>query len=168
VLTIWVGYEVYEAGGSDVPPPGNNAPQIISKGQVTGFIKTKSWTFDYDKVVANGDESIMDLSGIHNGVFFRKGKPYLRLRAQHVTVYMLTKNFIATGPFHIETVDQPRTRALDTTAASWDDGTKILVLANKTTVTTSGGDPPLVAGKITINVRTGDVHIERISGHVAF
>jgi hypothetical protein len=163
-----VGYEVYEAGAGDVPPPGNNAPQIISKGQVTGFIKTKSWTFDYDKVVANGDESVMDLSGIHNGVFYKNGKPYLRLRAQHVTVYMLTKNFIARGPFHIETVDQAHKRALDTTAATWDDGAKILTLANKTTVTTQGEDTPLVAGKITIDVSTGNVHIEQISGHVAF
>jgi hypothetical protein len=167
-LTIWVGYEVYEAGGTDVPPPGN-VPQIISKGQITAFhIATKSWSFDYDKVVANGDESVMDLTGVHNGLFFKNGKPYLRLSARHVTVNMLTKNFVATGPLHIETIDQPRKRTLDTTSALWDDGEKLLTLANKTTVTTAGGDQPLVAGKIIINVRTGDVHIDEISGHVAF
>jgi hypothetical protein len=163
-----VGYEVYAAGGTDVPPPGN-APQIISKGQVTAFhIATKSWSFDYDKVVANSDQSVMDLTGIHNGVFYKGGKPYLHMQAQHVTVYMLTKNFVATGPLHIETIDQPRKRTLDTTAAIWDDGGKLLTLAKTTTLTTAGGDPPLVAGKITINVGTGEVHIDQISGHVAF
>ncbi|HTV74287.1 MAG TPA: hypothetical protein VME66_11340 [Candidatus Acidoferrales bacterium] len=167
-LTIWVGYEVYAAGNDEVGPPGS-VPNVLRSGEASGFhIATKSWSFDYDSVIASADNSVMDMTGIHDGIFYKAGKPYLRLRAQHVTVNMTTKSFVATGPLHIETIGQPRKRTLDTTAATWDDSQKLLTLANKTTVATAGDDQPLVAGKITINVRTGDVHIDQISGHVAF
>jgi hypothetical protein len=134
-LTIWVGYEVYAAGNDEVGPPGN-VPNILRSGQANGFhIATRSWSFDYDSVIASADNSVMDLNGIHHGIFYKNGKPYLRLRAQHVTVNMTTKSFVAAGPLHIETIGQRRKRTLDTTSAVWDDSQKLLTLASQTTVT---------------------------------
>ncbi|HEY0799191.1 MAG TPA: hypothetical protein VGD50_08570 [Candidatus Baltobacteraceae bacterium] len=168
-IAIWVGYEVYQAGLDEVQPTGPMS-EVMGAGAGRGFrnISTPSWSFDYDKVIASPDNTVMDLYGVHNGVFYKDGKPNMRLRAKHIIANVSTHNFIVEGPLHIETIGGTRKRTLDTTAAVWDDGEKLLTLSKPTTVTTSGGDVPLVAGKITIDMRTGDVHIERISGHVSF
>ena len=58
---------------------------------VTAF-QTKSWTFDYTKAHLSPDGLTGSVDGVRDGVIFRKGKPYLRISAQHIQVDVQSLN----------------------------------------------------------------------------
>jgi hypothetical protein len=163
-LIAWIGYQIYAAGRDETPPPSPQ-PVLMRKGKAHGErLSTPSWSIEYDNVVGNADQSLLNLEGVHNGVFYRNGKPYLHLRAAHVTVNTITHDFTASGPFHVETVDHTHFRALDTTQAAWNQTSKRLFLPKKTTIAAGPNAKPLIADGITVDVDKGDVHMEHVRG----
>jgi hypothetical protein len=165
-LIAWIGYEIYAAGKDDTPPP---SPQdiVMHSGKAHGErISTPSWSIEYDNVVGNADQTLLNLEGVHNGVFYRNGKPYLHMHAKHMTVNTTTHDFSASGPFHVETVDRKHFRALDTTEATWNQGTKRLFLPVKTIITTTSPTKSLTADNIIVDVDKSNLHMEHLQGTI--
>jgi hypothetical protein len=164
----YAGYGVYRAGLNEAPPPPTNQQIVFHNGIAGGQrITTKSWTADYDRIVSNSDQTILELDGVRNGTIFRAGKPYLRVTATHLSVNTVSHDFSATGPIHVETLSVQPPRAFDTTSAIWNDGTQTLSLARHVTIRT-GAAHPLEVGSLTFVVKTGQLEMRDVAGPVRF
>ncbi|GAC1499833.1 MAG: hypothetical protein NVS1B2_23930 [Vulcanimicrobiaceae bacterium] len=161
-----LGYGIYDAGRDERPPPPANSDIKLDRGHATGQrVKFRSWSADYDRIVSNADQTVLDISGVRNGTIYRGGKPYLRVTANHMTVNTLTRNFSALGPIHAETLGSQPHRAFDTTSATWSDATQKLTLAHRVLIH-SGADRPLSVGSLIFNVRSGAITIDDVDGPV--
>lgn len=137
-LLVFVAIGIYRAG-LDLPPAPVAAPVVIEHGIAQGRrITGPSWTFDYDTVQTSADGSLSDITGVHNGVLYRHGKPYIRMTAAHLSVNTSTYDFSATGPIHLHIVDPAHRRTLDTDAAVWTNATETLALPHAVTIDDDG------------------------------
>ncbi len=166
-IGLWLVVAVFISGNEDLPKPPSGTQAIFKGGAAAGRrIDSRSWSADYDKIVTNADQTQLDLEGVHNGVIYKHGKPYLLVNAAHLTVNTVTHDFVARGPIHVEMVAPPH-RSFDTNAASWVDLTQKLSLP-KRIVIRSGARKPLVIGSMEFNVATGQVELHHVSGAVRF
>jgi hypothetical protein len=164
----YVAYGIYAAGLDERPPPPTSTTIVFKNGTATGHrIVSRSWSADYDNIQSNSDQSVLELDNVRNGIIYKKGKPYLRVRANHMTVNTESRDFNVSGPLHVETVDAKPHRSFDTTAAAWDDALQQLTLSKHVTVNTAGS-APLSIGSMTFNVKTGAIDITAIEGPVRF
>jgi len=162
----FLGYGIYNAGRDERPPPLANTNIQFSKGHASGQrVKFRSWSADYDKIVSNADQTILDVQNVRNATIFKNGKPYMHVRAAHLTVNTITHDFAETGPMHAETVGSTPARSFDTDSAVWNDALQTLTLA-KHVVIHSGADDPLTVGSLTLDIKTGAVDIRDIEGPV--
>jgi hypothetical protein len=167
-FVTYVGYEIYAAGLDDRPPPPTSSSLTFHTGTITGHrITTRSWSADFDRIVSNTDQSVLELDDVRHGTIFKNGKPYLRVRASHLTVNTVSRDFTASGPFHVENVGAVPHRSFDTTSAIWVDAVQRLTLS-KHIVIHNGDDPPLSVGSMTFSVRTGDIEVHDIDGPLKF
>jgi hypothetical protein len=167
-FVAYIAYGIYDAGLHDRPAPPANSDIIFKHGNVTGQrITTKSWSADYDKIVSNADQTVMQLDDVRNGVIFRNGKPYLRVRAAHMTVNTISRDFTATGPLHVETINAKDGRSFDTTDASWNDTTEMLTMTHHITIR-SAHDATLSVGSLSLNVKTGEITLTAVNGPLRF
>jgi hypothetical protein len=151
------------AGKDETTPPPDSTVRF-GKGHAAGRrIETRSWSCEYDKIVANNDQSLMEVEGVHDGVIFRDGKPYLRLSAQHLTANMLTHDFSATGKLHVETADRSKPRSFDTDALTWNEAAQTLSFTRPLTFVTAS-EEPLRIGSLVYDVRAGTLHVGKIEG----
>jgi hypothetical protein len=163
-----LGYGVYRAGLGEVPHPPSDTSITFTGGFANGHrIKTRAWRADYDKIVSNADQTILDLYGIRNGEIDRDGRAYLRVRAAHMTVNTVSRDFTVAGPLHVESAGAGPHRSFDTTAALWSDAAQRLTLT-KPIVIHSGGEEPLRVGSLTFDVKTGDIVLQDVAGPVRF
>jgi hypothetical protein len=162
-VVAFLGIGVYRAGNETVAPP-MQIPIEVQGGRAVGHrISARSWSLQYDRMQASADGTFVDVEGVHNGVLYRNGKPYLRLRAQHLSVNNISKDFTATGPLRIETIDRhPRT--FDTRDATWLNYQQTLTMKNRIIVGTDGAK--LFVEGLTIDVKTGRTRLGRIDGDV--
>ena len=167
VVVAYLIAGVYLAGKNEIPAPqGDGGPVVFDAGHAQGRrIDARSWSVDYDKLVANSDQTILNLDGIHNGVIYKKGKPYLHVQASHMTVNTVTRDFTVSGQLHVESASDEPQRSFDTTLAMWNDGSQTLTLPAKTTIE-SGAGAPLSIDAMTFNVRTGKLELHKVSGAV--
>lgn len=164
----YAGYGVYRAGLNESPPPPTNQQIVFRNGIANGQrITTKSWTADYDRIVSNADQTVLELDGVRNGVIFRAGKPYLRVTATHLSVNTISHDFSATGPIYAETLSSRPPRSFDTTSAIWNDGTQTLSLSQHVTIRT-GAAHPLEVGSLTLVVKTGQLEMRDVAGPIRF
>ncbi len=162
----FLGYGIYNAGRDERPPPLANTNIQFSKGHASGQrVKFRSWSADYDKIVSNADQTILDVQNVRNATIFKNGKPYMHVRAAHLTVNTITHDFAETGPMHAETVGATPARSFDTDSAVWNDALQTLTLA-KHVVIHSGADDPLTVGSLTFDIKTGAIDIRDIEGPV--
>jgi hypothetical protein len=167
-VLAFLGYGVYRAGLNELPPPSNSPQVLFHRGAANGQrVQSKSWSADYDKIVSNQDQTILEADGIHHGVIYRKGKPYLLVRAAHMTINTVSHDFSASGPVHVETVERHPPRAFDMTSARWNDALQEMTLSGNIRVTT-GAPRPLLADRLIFNVRTGNLELVHVSGPVRF
>ncbi len=167
-LVAYIGYGIYRAGSDDAPPKGTSTDIVFRNGTVVGQrIKTRSWSATYDRLVSNADQTVLDVDNVHDGTIFRKGKPYLHVRAAHMSVNTTTRDFNVSGPLHVETIGGTLRRSFDTTAAQWTDSEQRLSLPNHVLIH-SGSAHPLSVGSLTFNVRTGDIAFRQVAGQVRF
>jgi hypothetical protein len=156
---------IYRAGLDEIPtPPADNNITAPHGGVAVGErISTRSWSIRYDRMVSNQDQTVVDLFGVHDGVIFKGSKPYLKVRATHLIVNTVTRDFTATGPLHVETISHAPEREFDTDSAVWSDAEQKMTFAHKTTIVT-GAAEPMHVDSLTLNVKSGDVDATGASG----
>jgi hypothetical protein len=168
LLAIYLVAGVYLAGQHESLAPPPNSPVVFTGGKALGQKLTgRSWTADFDRIVSNADQTVLHLDGVRHAVIFKDGKPYLRVRAEHMTVNTLTHDFVATGPIHIEMADSGPKRTFETDQASWTDASQVLNLPHQSEVGT-GAELPLLVGSIRVDVKSGDIELHRVGGAVNF
>jgi hypothetical protein len=159
----FVVVQVYLAGREEVPPPQTAAPVVLSSGLARGErITTHSWSIDYDRITTSADQTFVSADGVRDGIIYKNGKPYLRVRAAHVNVNMVTHDFNAAGPVHVESVSRKNFHAFDTTSAVWTEAAQRLDLSQPIVVTSPG--TTLHVQKLSLDVRTGRLHIDHPDG----
>jgi hypothetical protein len=165
LVVVWVVVEVVLAGGGAPPPPPGQVPIDLRGGHVlNNHISTKSWSFDYDRARLSPDGMSGSVDGVRNGVVFRKGKPYLRISAQHVQLNIQSLDFTAIGKVHIERIDDPQGRAFDTDFVTWTNDAKVLRMTHPSYIH-SGGQTLRIDG-ITVNFDDNTIHLGKLSGSV--
>ncbi len=166
-LVAFLVYGIYDAGKNERPPPSSSSTEIkLGTGHATGQrLRFRSWSADYDRIVSNADQTILDITGVRNGSIFKNGKPYLHVRAARLTVNTITRDFQAIGPLHIETVGTQPARTFDTTSATWSEAAQKLTFAQRVVIR-SGADDPLTVGNLTLDIKTGNVAINDIDGPI--
>lgn len=163
-LVALFAYGIFDAGRNEKPAPPANSQIVFKAGHVDGQkLHFKSWSADYDTMVTNADQTILDVENVRNGIVLKNGKPYLRIRAKHMTVNTLSKDFSATGPLHVESIGSTPPRTFDTTSAIWSDAAQKLTLASRVVIH-SGADEPLTLGSLTFDVKTGNVDMRDVTG----
>ena len=154
---------VYLAGFDALPPPQNSVPVVVGHGIARGErLTSHSWSIDYDKITTSEDQTFVTVDGVRNGIVYKNGKPYLKIRAAHVSVNMVTHDFTATGPIHIESLNKQKPRSFDTNSATWTDASQQLELSSPIVVTSPGTS--LHVQRLSLDVRTGRLHLEHIDG----
>ncbi len=167
-LAGYVGYGIYAAGFDERPPPPVSTNITFKNGTAMGHrVVSKSWSADYEKIESNSDQSVLELDGVQNGIVYKRGKPYLHVRAKHMSVNTVSHDFSAVGPVHIETVGVTPSRTFDTTSAVWEDALQRLTLAHHVTIA-SANEAPLSIGRMTFDVKSGAIEIDAIDGPVKF
>lgn len=152
--------------GRDLPPPPGSEPVILGAGGVTAHkMSTKSWSLYYDKAQTSPDGSQAEIDGIHDGVFYKNGKPYITISARHVSVNTLSNDFTATGRVHITQLKPGAlARSFDTDLIVWTNATKTVTLSHPSIIKT--GDATMTVDSMTINVDTGAIHVGKIGGKI--
>jgi len=151
--------------GRDTPAPPAAAPAILGQGEVSAHHwKTKSWSLDYDRAQMSPDGSLAEVDGIHNGVLYRNGKPYLSISAKHISANTMSDDFTATGRVHIKQLGASAPRTFDTDLIIWTNLTKTLDLAHPSLIKT--GKAALTVERATINFETGAIHLGKIKGAI--
>lgn len=161
----YIAYGVYTAD-RDLPlPPTQSRDVGLQHGTAQGRrVNGPSWSFDYDQVSTNEDGSISQITGVHDGILYRKGKPYAHMTAERVTVNGATNDFSAFGAIHIVVTGGPHPRTLDTQMAIWTDANKTLQL-NQPVHVDDGGAKMLVQN-LTIDFKTGNSKAGPMKGEV--
>jgi hypothetical protein len=104
------------------------------------------------------------VDGVRNGVVFRKGKPYLRISAQHVRLNIQSLDFTAVGKVHVERINDPQRRAFDTDLVTWTNDAKILRMDHPSYIH-SGGHTLRIDG-ISVNFDDNTFHLGKLGGSV--
>lgn len=153
--------------GRNVPPPPGSQPITLRGGRVNGNrVSTRSWTFRYTHAEMSPDGILATLDGVKNGVLYKKGKPYLSIAAEHVSVNTQTFDFTATGDVHVEAL-HPKdhiSKSFDTDLVQWMNATKMLQM-NHPSLFRTGGQTLKVA-TITVDFNKDQVHFGKITGNV--
>ena len=166
-VAVWFTIEIILAGREAPPPPPGSQPLTLHGGEVRGNrISSRSWTFDYKSAQMSPDGTIATVDGVHHGVLYKKGKPYLGIAAEHVSVNTQTFDFTALGDVHIQYL-QPKdkiSKSFDTDLVQWTNATKMLMLQHPSLVRT--GDQTLKVASITVDFNKNEVHFGKIEGSV--
>jgi hypothetical protein len=157
----WIGYETVRAG-SDVPPPAPQALTQLSGGRASDKrVDGKSWSLDYDSATMSADGSTAEIENIRDGVINRNGKPYMHVRAKHISANLALNDFVVTGPVTFVEIGGLG-RTLVTNGAHYLGYAHTLELPNRTTI--RSGPVNLVVDHATIDFETGATVLGRIVG----
>ncbi|MDQ6932855.1 MAG: hypothetical protein M3160_06735 [Candidatus Eremiobacteraeota bacterium] len=152
--------------GREVPLAPRALPIVLQHGGAFGHRLTsrggKAWSFDYDRVQTSPDGSMATIDGVHGGLLYKNGKPYLKISAQHITANTVNNDYTATGQIHIEALGNGIKRSFDTDLAVWQNYNKTLTLAHPSIV--RSGDAMLTFKTVTVDFNTGKVHVGPIAG----
>jgi hypothetical protein len=157
----WVAWQTIHAG-AEIPSRNGTAQTQLSGGSANDKrIDGKSWSLDYDTATLSQDGSLAEISNVHDGVILRNGKPYMRMKAKHVSANLAFNDFVVSGPVSFVEIGGER-RQLFTDEAHYSGNDHILHLDHATTIR-SGGMTFHVA-KAVVNFTTGDTKLGRITG----
>ena len=167
LLLGYVGAGVYLAGLDSPAPPVNNTSVTFKPGEATGErLGCRSWIADYDHIVTNADQTVVDVDNVRHALIYKACKPYLTVKAKHMTINTITHDFNASGQIHIETAAPDLLhKTFETDAATWSDQTQRLVLPHKSTIE-SGMDLPLTVGNVTLDVKSGQLELNNVAGAI--
>lgn len=162
-LLVWLVTGFILAGRAPVPPP-NNGPIVLQGCKTAGNrINTKSWSFECKQVTMSADGVNATIEGVKNGILYKKGKPYLKMAAQQVSVNTQTFDFTALGTVRIESISpKDGTRIFETDFVEWTNATKMLLLPHPSIV--RSGDQVLKVSSLSVDFNKNDVHLGKIDG----
>ena len=157
----WVGYETMRAG-SDIPGPALQQLTHLSGGSASDKrIDGKSWSLDYDSATMSQDGGTANIENIRDGIIKRNGKPYMHVRAKHVTANLAVNDFTITGPVTFTEIGGQH-RTLVTNGAHYMGYAHTLELANRTTI--RAGALHIIVDHATVDFGTGNTTLGRIVG----
>ena len=160
-ILIGLGIALWRAGNVNLP---EQSAQTITKGVAEGRrAQFASWEFDYDRATMLGDQISQEIDGIHDGVYYKAGKPFIRMRADRVIYNSATHDFTVSGPVHFDIDDKGKTRTLDTNNATWIDATQTLSIPGNVTVGSEKG-ARLVLTDVTIDLQAGRYTVGKVRG----
>jgi hypothetical protein len=164
LLLVIVGVLVYQTPEGPIEPAAGNNQVRIGKGKMQAErLSGHAWTVNYDRIHTNTDETVVDLDGVHDGIIYRGGKPYLRVQAQHLQVNTLTKDFTASGRIHVERIGKANFHDFESDAGTWTNALQRLYLPHKTVVELEDGKK-ITVERAGINLATGHIHVEGVQG----
>jgi hypothetical protein len=162
-LAIYLIVGVILAGRGTPPLPPDQTGISLKGGHVRGNrIKTRSWSFDYQSAQLSADGSTGTIQGVKDGIVFRKGKPYLRITAQNISIDTTSLNFTAVGKVTVGMIDDPLKRSFDTDLVVWNNSTKQLQMQHESYL--HAGDQVLAFKTISIDFNTDQVHLGGVNG----
>jgi hypothetical protein len=162
-LALWIVIEIILAGIGTPPLPPDQSGITLNGGNVAGHrISTKSWTFDYKSAQLSADGSIGTVEGVHDGVVYKKGKPYLRISAQRISIDTTSLNFTAIGKVTVQMIGDPQRRSFDTDLVQWTNATKLLDMQHPSYL--HSGDQTLKFSSVTIDFDKNDVRFGSLGG----
>jgi hypothetical protein len=160
-LVIYVAVGIILAGIGTPPLPPDQSGITLKGGIVRGNrITTRSWSFDYKTAQLSPDGSTGTLEGVHDGIVFKHGKPYLKINAQSITVDTVSLNFTAIGKVTVQMIGDPQDRSFDTDFIMWTNATKMLQMEHPSYLHSAGHVLAFKSIEIDFNkdqVRLGDV-----------
>jgi hypothetical protein len=165
LVVVWFVAGVILAGKEPAPPPPGGQPINLRGGVVNGHhLSSRSWTFDYRNAQMSPDGTIATVDGVRHGVLYKKGKPYLKISAQHVSVNTQTLDFTALGQVHVEDIHthDGLLKSFDTDLLQWTNATKMLLLQHPSLIRT--GDQLLRVATITVDFNNNRIHFGKING----
>lgn len=166
IFCVWLVAGIILAG-RDVPPPPGAQNTLLKGCNIKGNrINTRSWSFSCEKAQLSPDGIMATIDGVKNGILYKKGKPYLSIAAQHVSVNTQTFDFTATGDVHIEALHPSDnvSKSFDTDLVQWVNATKVLQLPHQCLFQTGG--QTLKVANITVDFNKSQIHLGKISGTV--
>jgi lipopolysaccharide export system protein LptC len=162
-LLSWIVYQTVHAG-SEIPPPPAQQQTTLSGGSANDKrVDGKSWSLDYDTATLSPDGSVATIDHVHDGVILREGKPYMRLKADHVTANLTLNDFVVLGKVTFtEIAGQHRT--FETDGAHYSGASHTLQLDKPTTIS----DPAMTfhVATASVNFATGETKLGRINGRM--
>jgi len=163
VLLLALGFALWRAGEENIAPP--SVLQTMRNGEAEGRRQQYTqWEFSYDKAVTLGDQITQEIDGIHDGVYWKNGKPMIRMRADKATYNTLSHDFTVSGPVHFDIDDKGKIRTFDADSASWNEGQQTLRIPGPATISTRRGGGHLVVQNVTVDLQTGQYTIGKIEG----
>ncbi|HEY1976955.1 MAG TPA: hypothetical protein VGG89_10440 [Candidatus Baltobacteraceae bacterium] len=167
LFIVWVVVEVVVAGSGPTPPLPSSVSMNLKGGHVvTNRISTKSWTFDYEHAQLSPDGLTGSVDGVRNGVVYRKGKPYLKISAEHVQLDIDSLDFTAIGKVHVERIGDPEHRSFDTDLVTWTNNAKLLHMDHPVYV--HSGSQTLRIDGVTVDFDANTIHLGKVAGGVEF
>ena len=152
--------------GKDVPPmPSAQTPIFLQGGHIINHhIRTKAWSLDFDSAQMTPDQSSGTIDGVHDGVIFRKGKPYLKISAQNVSVNTGTLDFTATGLVHVVSLTSKQPQSFDTDLIVWSNATHHLTLDHPSYFHTGSQTLKVQHVVVDLNTKDSTIKIGQIDG----
>ncbi len=160
-LLLGLGFALWRAGEEDLPPPTQT--QTMKTGEAQGRrAQFASWQFTYDNATTLQDGVTQEIDGIHDGVYLKGGKPFIRMHAERAVYNSLTHDFTVNGLVHFDINDHGKTRTFETDYAVWTDINQTLRIPG--TATVGSGNQHLTVTDITVDLSKGQYTIGKIQG----
>lgn len=163
LFAVYVVVNVILAGSGMPPIPPSQNGISLKGGHVNGNrVTTKAWTFDYQSAQLSPDGSTGSVQGVRNGIVFKKGKPYLRVSAEQISIDTNSLNFTAIGKVHASLIGDKEKRSFDTDLIVWTNGAKELRMDHPAYL--HSADQTLKLQSVTIDFDTDQIHLGSIVG----
>ncbi len=151
--------------GNDLPALPTQQGMDLYGGTMHGNkISTKSWTFDYTHAQLSTDGTAGTIQGIHNGVVYKNGKPYMHVTAQEITLNTQSLDFTATGKVVITRADPKADERFETDEMIWTNALHLMRLDHPSFLRT--GNRVLKIGGAVIDFNKNTVHLNSVDGSV--
>lgn len=162
-VAIWVIVGVILAGFGTPPLPPDQTGITLRGGRVAGNrITTKAWSFDYHDAQLSPDGTTGTVEGVHDGIVFKHGKPYLKIDAERISIDTMSLNFTAIGKVEVTLIEDPLKRSFDTDLVIWTNATKLLLMQHPSYLHSEGHT--LAFSSITIDFGKDQIHFGSIGG----
>lgn len=162
-LAIYLIVGVIMAGIGTPPLPADQSGITLKGGRVRGNrITTRSWSFDYKDAQLSADGQTGTVEGVRDGIVYKKGKPYLHITAERISLDTLSLNFTAVGKVTISLIGDPLERSFDTDLVIWNNGSKMLQMDHESYL--HAGDHVLAISSISIDFNTDQIHLGAVNG----
>ena len=166
-LAIYLVVGIILAGMNLPQTPPANGPIVLRGGNVRGgshTISTHAWTLSYDRGEFSSDGTIGTLDGVHDGIIYKNGKPYVEIDARHVALNTETLDFTAIGKVHIQMLHDLYQRSFDTDYVTWTNDAKLLNMIHASYLHVGG--ETLKISTISVDFTKNEIHLGRIDGAV--